>query len=185
MPVVAFSVIEDRYGIVAGLIAGMVFGVGEIVWERVSAGRVSAMTWAGNGLVLILGAVSLFTGSGIWFKLQPSLIEGVMAVVLWGSVLVKRPLLVEMARKQGAPVLEIPIVFRSLRGFTLRLGIFFAAHAILAAWAALHWSTAAWAALKGIGFTLTMILYGVAESAVLRYRIAQLKTRQAKPHPNP
>src|SRR5262249_2106795 len=143
IPVVAFTVIEDAYGTVAGLVAGMVFGVGEILWEWRAQGKVDPMTWGGNGLILVMGGISLATGSGIWFKLQPSLIEGVMAALLWGSVALRRPLLVAMARKQGT-LIENPLVIGVLSGFTLRLGIFFAAHAALAAWAALHWSTAAW-----------------------------------------
>jgi intracellular septation protein len=58
---------------------------------------------------------------------------------------------------------------------TLRIGVFFALHAALAAWAALCWSTTAWAALKGVGFTLSMLVYVVAETVLLRYRIAQSK----------
>ena len=73
-PVIAFTVIEERYGVVAGLIAGMVFGVGEIVYEFFSQRKVSTMTWIGNGLILVLGGISLFFKEGIWFKLQPAIL---------------------------------------------------------------------------------------------------------------
>ena len=39
LPVIAFSVIEDRFGTVWGLIAGMVFGGGEIIWEWRTLGK--------------------------------------------------------------------------------------------------------------------------------------------------
>ena len=59
---------------------------------------------------------------------------------------------------------------------TARLGVFFAARTRgLATWAALKWSTAAWAALKGVGFTVSVVLYMVVESAYLRYRIGLWK----------
>jgi intracellular septation protein len=173
LPVIAFTVIEDQYGIVAGLVAGMVFGMGEILWEWRTRGKVDPMTWGGNGLILVMGGISLVTQDGIWFKLQPSIIEVAMALMLWGSVVLGRPFLVAAARKQGAPVDQNPLLFQALRGFTWRMGAFFALHAGLAAWAAIHWSTAAWAMLKGIGFTVSMVVYGVAESLVLRYRIAK------------
>lgn len=195
IPVVAFSVIEDRYGTVWGLIAGMVFGVGEIGYEWWTQRRVDAMTWGGNGLLLVLGGVSLVTQEGIWFKLQPGLIEAAMAVALWVSVLLGKPILTAALRKQlalqarqaqaqanppgvvsaqvASPPEIAPVLARALAGMTVRVGVFFALHAALATWAALYWSTAAWAALKGIGFTLSMIVYMVAESFLLRYRIAQ------------
>ena len=172
IPVIAFSVIEDRYGTVWGLVAGMVFGVGEIVYEKWTRKRVDPLTWGGNGMILVLGGVSLVTQDGIWFKLQPSLIEAAMAFTLWGSVALGKPLLVSMLRKQMSVEIA-PVLRQALSGMSWRLGVFFALHAVLATWAALYWSTAAWAALKGIGLTLSMIVYMVVESLVLRYRIAQ------------
>jgi intracellular septation protein len=179
LPVIAFSVIEDRYGTLWGLVAGMVFGVGEIVYERVKLGKVDAFTWAGNGMILVLGAVSLVTNEGIWFKLQPAIIEAVTAVIFCGSVLIKRPLMAGLLKKQLAAqqatspqALELaPWLIPLLSGTTFRFGLFFGAHAALATWAAIHWSTAAWAALKGIGFTVTLIAYGLAEAWLLRVRV--------------
>lgn len=182
LPVVAFTAIEEYYGILWGLVAGMVFGAGEIFWEWHSQRRVESMTWAGNGMILVLGFVSLFTQEGIWFKLQPALIEAVMAVILVGSVVVGKPLMnafMAKAMKQqgvqvdlgGPPGSRGHLVARALSGMTARLGFFFALHAALATWAALHWSTTAWALLKGVGFTVSTLLYVLGESLVLRGRI--------------
>lgn len=185
LPVIAFTVIEEQYGTLWGLVAGMVFGLGEILYEWRTQGRVDPMTWGGNGLILVLGGVSLVTQEGIWFKLQPSLIEAAMALALWLSVLMGRPILVSVLKKQmamqGNPVEILPIVAQALRGMTVRVGVFFALHAGLAAWAALQWTTSAWALLKGIGFTVSMVVYMVAESLLLRYRIAQSKIKGPAP----
>ncbi|MCM2323974.1 MAG: septation protein IspZ [Oligoflexia bacterium] len=175
LPVVAFTVIEESYGIVWGVVAGMVFGVGEIAWERLKVGRVSPVTYGGNGMILVLGGVSLLTQEGIWFKLQPALIEALMALALWGSVLAGRPLMSLMAEKQ-LPAHAAPAAvarFRSLMGgMTVRFGAFFGAHASLATWAAFEWSTRAWGLLKGVGFTVSFLVYVLAEGLLLRYRIA-------------
>ncbi len=180
LPVIAFTVIEEVYGTVAGLIAGMIFGVGEIVWEWRTQGRVDPITWGGNALLLVLGAVSLFTNEGIWFKLQPSILEGAMTAALWGSWILKKPLLLAMSRKQGAVPEGAPPEFKAIlesgmSGMTLRLGVFFALHSALAVWAALHWSTAAWAALKGVGLTASLVVYMLVETLLLRYRVAKWK----------
>jgi intracellular septation protein len=180
LPVIAFTVIEEVYGTVAGLIAGMVFGVGEILWEYRTRGQVDPITWGGNALILVLGGISLFTNEGVWFKLQPALLEIAMTAALWGSWLLKKPLLLAMSRKQGGLPEGIPLEMRQtmeegMSGLTLRLGVFFALHAALAVWAALHWSTAAWAILKGVGLTVSLMVYLVVETLLLRYRVAKWK----------
>src|SRR4051812_8922273 len=93
LPVIIFTVIEEYYGTLWGLVAGMIFGVGEILWELYSRGKVDSMTWGGNGILLVLGGISLITQEGLWFKLQPALIEIAFAGILWGSLFLKKSLL--------------------------------------------------------------------------------------------
>ncbi len=180
LPVILFAVIEDYFGTLWGLVVGMVFGVGEILWEYWVERTVSAITWGGNGMLLLLGGVSLVTDSGIWFKLQPAILEAVFTGVLWGSWLSNKPFLFLMMQKQGGFSGDFeqklkPGALDVLRdGFsvmTLRMGFFFAIHAVLAVWAALFWSTSAWATLKGVGLTLSLLAYMVVESLVLRFKL--------------
>lgn len=171
LPVLAFTLIEEYYGTVAGLIAGMVFGVGEICYELYKYKKVQKITWIGNGLLLGLGAVSLISSEGIWFKLQPALMEGIFALILWGSVLMGKPLLSYLAEQQGHQLPDL--VKKGMKGITLRTGFFFAIHTGLAVWAALAWSTTAWALLKGLGLTISFVVYLVAEMIFLRRAIVK------------
>lgn len=168
LPVIAFTVIEEKYGTVAGIIAGMVFGVGEILWEIIAYRKVSAITWGGNALILVLGFISLKANEGIWFKLQPSIMEAVFSLVFIGSTLMGRPLLLALSEKQGQKITDSMRAF--FPGLNFRIGLFFAAHAALATWAAFYWSTSAWAILKGVGFTLSFIAYMVLEMLWMRRR---------------
>lgn len=169
LPAIAFTIIEEKYGVIAGLIAGMTFGVGEILFEIIRHHKVATMTWIGNGLLLALGGISLVSNEGIWFKLQPALIEGAFAIALWGSCLLKKPLLSVVAEKQGQTfpdAIKIKLV-----GITWRTGVFFAIHTGLAIWAALDWSTTNWALLKGVGLTVSFIIYLGAEFFYLRKNV--------------
>lgn len=175
LPVIAFTVIEEKYGTMAGLIAGMIFGFGEIVYELIKYKKVSGMTWFGNGLLLAMGAISIWTNEGIWFKLQPAIMEAAFALALWISWLIKKPLLKWMMLQQKQ---ELPEILQArLSGMTLRLGFFFAIHAGLAVWAAYDWSTTNWALLKGVGLTVSMIVYMLLEAFALR-RIVQKREPQ-------
>ena len=175
LPVLVFTLVEEIYGTLWGLIVGMIFGVGEILHERIRYGKVDGITWFGNGILLVLGGVSLATQEGIWFKLQPALIEVGMGALLIGSWIVGKPFLGLMARKQKT-LDQLPPSVRerfgqALSGLTLRLAIFFWLHAALATYAALYWSTRAWALLKGVGFTVSMLLYMLVEILVLRAQV--------------
>lgn len=173
LPVIAFTVIEENYGVIAGLIAGMIFGVGEILFEMIKHRKVATMTWIGNGLLLALGGISLLSSEGIWFKLQPAIMEAAFALVLWGSCLMKKPLIVVMGEKQGQQFPDL--LKRKLTGVTWRTGLFLALHAALATWAAFDWSTTHWALLKGVGFTLSFIMYLAAEVFYLRRAVRNIK----------
>lgn len=169
LPIIAFTVIEEKYGPKAGLIAGLIFGGGEIIYELVRYRKVALTTWIGNGLILGLGSISLFFNDGIWFKLQPAIMEFGMFAFLLGSWALKKPFLQIMAEKQNPDM--PPLLKANLSGITLRLSIFFLIHAVIATHAALYWSTEAWAYLKGIGLTVSMIVYMIAEIFIIRRKI--------------
>lgn len=176
LPVIAFTLIEEYYGVIPGLIAGMIFGFGEICWELYKHKKVQTLTWIGNGLLLALGGISLISAEGIWFKLQPALMEGLFALFMWGSLIVKKPLLVYLAEKQGHEF--PPIIKERMKGITFRSGCFFAIHTGLAIWAALHWSTTNWALLKGVGVTVSFVIYLGLEVLLLRKTAKELQRQQ-------
>ncbi len=168
LPLVAFAVIEDQYGTLAGIIAGMVFGLGEVLYEYVTQKKISTITWVSNLMILILGGLSLVSSDGIWFKLQPALFEGFFVLFLWGSLLAKKNILVLMAEKQGQVMPEF--LHPKMKGFAFRLGLFFLAHTVLAVWSSFFWTTAHWALLKGVGLPTSMVIYVVAEMLIIRRR---------------
>ena len=173
LPVIAFTVIEEYYGVIYGLIAGMIFGFGEICFELYKYKKIQKITLIGNGLLIGLGLISLISSEGIWFKLQPAIMEAIFALFLWASVLFKKPALVYLAEQQGH---QFPEPIKShMNGLTFRMGLFFAIQAALAVWAALDWTTTNWALLKGVGLTVSFILYLVIEGFFLRRSV--LKTR--------
>lgn len=179
VPVILFTVIEEIYGVLWGLVAGMAFGICEVLYEWKRYGRVGKLTWFGNGLILGLGSISLLTREGLWFKLQPAVMEVIMGTMCVVSVLIGKPFMVWMAREQGLiEKIEVPLrarFERELGFFTMRMGIFFLLASTVATWSALYWSTRAWALTKGVGFTVAMLVYAVIEAFYMKYRMERLK----------
>jgi intracellular septation protein len=161
LPVAAFALVEQFYGTMGGLIAGIIFGTGEIIYEYVRDKKVSGITLASNVLVLILGLVSLWEGSGVWFKLQPAVLLVAFAVLLFATSLTGKPFLLALALKQNP---NLPDLAKTrISGMNFRLGFVFLAIAGLSVEAAIHWSTAAWATLKAVGVPVILVLYMVGE----------------------
>jgi intracellular septation protein len=182
LPVILFTVIEEKYGTIAGLIAGMIFGFGEIIYEIVRFKKVNTITWVGNGMILVLGAISLFTNEGYWFKLQPAIFEFLFFGFLLFSWVMRKPFLQIMSEKQNPNLPEI--VKQRLSGITLRLSFFFLFHALLATYAAFYWSTESWAILKGVGLTVSMILYMLIEGYLIRRSAQKIAAENSNLKPN-
>ncbi len=183
LPLIIYTFVEEYYGTFWGLICGMVFGVGEILYEKLKLGKVEWLTWLGNGLLLFFGGISLLTSEGVWFKLQPAILEAVMGGGMLFSHIVKKPFMVTMARKQNLfgqfPEPIRPLMEEQLAGFNFRCAFFFFIHAAIATWAAFHWSTRAWVILKGVGFTGTFFIYGVLEMIAIRKKIKKLVVKKS------
>jgi intracellular septation protein len=168
LPIVAFALVEQIYGTVGGVIAGVVFGGGEILWEYNRLGKVQGITWLSNALVLVLGLASIWENNGVFFKLQPAVFMVVFAVIFLGSSALGKPFMLEAAKKQNPNLPEQIIPF--FRGLNVRLGFLFIALAGLSVYSALYWSTAAWASLKAVGLPAILLVYMVCEMAWMRLR---------------
>jgi len=166
IPLAGYAIIENEYGPFWGTVAGMVLGVGEIAYEYYREKKVSKLTWGSNAMILVLGVVTIFTNEGFWFKLQPTIFELLFAFMLWGSLFMKKNLFIAMAEKQGSKIPEE--VKPRMSGVCFRVGVLMFIHALLNVWAAFYWSTSAWIFLKGLGLTLSMLVYMVIEGLFLR-----------------
>ncbi len=166
LPVLAFTWLEDQYGIFWGVVGGMVFSLGEIGFEYWQDKRVSTISWIAAVAILVLGSVSMIAQDGIWYKLQPAIFEGAMALTIFALGLRGRPFLLWLMeqQKQTPPEFLRP----RFKNISWRLGCFFSLHTGLAIWAAISWSTRDWAILKGVGFITSFILYFGVEIYFLR-----------------
>ncbi len=166
LPIAAFALVEQIYGTIGGVIAGVVFGGGEIIWEHWRLGKVQGITWLSNSLVLVLGVASIWEGNGVFFKLQPAVFMFVFALIFLISSLIGKPFLVEMSKKQN-PDLS-PQILQRFRGINTRLGFFFLFLVALSAHSAFYWSTASWAALKAVGLPALTGVFVVLEVLWIR-----------------
>ena len=168
LPILAFALVEEFYGTIGGLIAGIVFGAGEMIYEWIRFRKIQGITIAANLLVIGLGSISLIEEDSRLFKLQPAILLFAFAALLLGSSLLKKPFLVELAKKQmpTAPA----IALQKMSAMNWRAGLFMIGLALISVRAAYTWTTAEWAFFKGIGTPLLLAIYLGAEILVARWR---------------
>lgn len=183
IPLILFTVVEEWGGLTWALILSVVYALGEIGWEFGKYRQVSKLTLFSNFMVVSLSFVSYLTQDGLWFKLQPAILETFFALILIGSFLIKKPLLISMMQAQGQTMNEIMIPFFS--GLTFRMGLFFMAQAGLAVYASLNWSTEVWAFLKSIGLFIMMIVYMFLEVIIFKIRQSRVSLPPLSPSPSP
>lgn len=169
IPIIAFTLIDEKYGPVWGTIAGLIFGLGEVAFEYHREKKVSLITGLSNFFILIMGLVTIWTQEGFWFKMQPAILLLIFALFLLFSSFRGKPFILALAEKQKQTFPEPLRPFMS--GLNTRLGFFFLALTALSVWAALHWSTESWAILKGIGTPALLFLYMLVEILFFRLRM--------------
>ncbi|HVK61252.1 MAG TPA: septation protein IspZ [Bdellovibrionales bacterium] len=167
LPVIAFTIVEEYYGIMWGTVAGMVFGIGEVLFEKFKNGRVAGITWFSNAMILVLGGVSLIANDGVWFKMQPAILLYVFGFAVVGSSFMNKPVMLEMTLKQNPNLPEHAVSY--VKGLNTRLGLALVAMGALSTWAALAWSTEAWAFLKSIGVMIILAAYFGGEIAFRKW----------------
>lgn len=174
VPVILFTIVEEWGGLTWALILSVVYAIGEFSWEWFRFRSLSKMTLFSNLMIVGLSGVSYMTQEGMWFKLQPAILELVFAIILMGSYFLKKPLLLTMMIQQGHKPNEILKIF--FNGLTLRMGFFFLFQSGLAVYASIYWSTEVWAFLKSLGVLLMMVLYMIIEIFIFRWRNQALLT---------
>lgn len=166
LPLVLFWIVEEFFGLKVALVVGCVAAVLELGLEKYFKKRISFMTWASNGLILGLGAVSLWMNSGLAFKLQPMVMELSMAALMAVLRLTGgEPFMLRVMRDApfGKPgqkefLLKQPWFTQRLQALDTHFILFLVCHGLAVGWAAVWGSTRLWILLKGVLFYVLMVL---------------------------
>jgi len=171
LPILIFTFVEEVYGVFWGSIAGIVFSLGEVLYEKFFIGQVQKITWVSFFFILILGGVSVLTQDGFWFKVQTAILQGILGVILIGSFLMKKPLIVTLANAQGL-FEKVPeqkdFLEKSFGRLTFRLGFYFIFLGGVSAWIAFEASTRFFSFWKSLGLPIALMGYMLIEIFFMR-----------------
>jgi intracellular septation protein len=134
----------------------------QIGWLLARRKKVDTMLWVSLGLVTVLGGLTVWFHNDTFIKWKPTLLYGVMGLVLWGSqTIFGKNLLQALLGAQ----MELPAaIWRSLN--LMWIG-FFAFLGLLNLYVAYHYETATWVNFKVFGTTGLLLLFTLVQGLYL------------------
>jgi intracellular septation protein A len=186
VPVVIFWFVEDKFGTVWGLIAAIVWAIGECIYEYAKNRRVDGLTLFSTGLVVVLGGLGALLDKSILFKFQPVIMEVVFAgILVWGGR-GGEPLLLKMAKKTRPEIFANPhpVILEAqtkmMKRLTRNLIVVLIIHSILLSYVAVKGTTGQWAFWKGVGFNVFVLLWAFSEFLIMRMKNKKPSVSQAE-----
>ena len=149
LPLFAYLGAELFFGETVGLFVGIGLGVAEFLFRLIKDKKADLFALAETILLAAMGALSLFSGNSIFFRLKPAITEGIMALGMAVLLFLPAQILKAYFSRQVKGIKFGEEAMKSLRkNVVLILGILLL-HTGLTIWAALAASAAIWAFVSG------------------------------------
>ncbi len=162
-PILVFIAVEELFGTVAGMMVAILVTLAQALIARRSTGSWDGLILVDLLLISALGGVSLLSGSDLFFKLKPAILQGVLGLFLGGAALARGPVLERMVARQMRDLRLNRHQVARMRRLCLELSLLTLAHAALIAWCAFFASNRVWAFASGGLFYLLVGAFALRE----------------------
>ena len=92
-PLAIFFIFYTRSGLQASILPLMIATVIAVLFSYILEKKIPIMPTVGAGIVLIFGGLTIYFDNEVFIKMKPTIINLVFAVILYGGMLVRKPLL--------------------------------------------------------------------------------------------
>ncbi len=92
-PLAVFFIFYTRSGLQASILPFMIATVIAVLFSYVLEKKIPIMPTVGAGIVLIFGGLTIYFDNEVFFKMKPTIINLLFAIILYGGMLIKKPLL--------------------------------------------------------------------------------------------
>ena len=92
-PLAVFFIFYTRSGLQASILPLMIATVIAVLFSYVLEKKIPIMPTVGAGIVLIFGGLTIYFDNEVFIKMKPTIINLIFAIILYGGMLVKKPLL--------------------------------------------------------------------------------------------
>ena len=136
--------------------------LGQVAWLKLRGRRVDKMLWVTLGVVVVLGAATVYFHNETFIKWKPSVLYWLMGTTLWLSPLLTGRNLIRALMSQ-----HIALPDRIWHRLNFAWVAFFALMGLLNLWVAYSFSTDTWVNFKLFGGVGLMLLFTLAQGLVL------------------
>jgi len=92
-PLAVFFIFYTRSGLQASILPFMVATVISVLFSYILEKKIPIMPTVGAGIVLLFGGLTIYFDNDVFFKMKPTIINLLFAVILYGGILINKPLL--------------------------------------------------------------------------------------------
>ena len=92
-PLAVFFIFYTRSGLQASILPLMIATVIAVLFSYTLEKKIPIMPTVGAGIVLIFGGLTIYFDNEVFIKMKPTIINLIFAIILYGGMLVKKPLL--------------------------------------------------------------------------------------------
>ncbi len=169
VPLIGFWLIEQYYGLDAGVVAAIVLALGEVIWVYAKEKRFEPLASWSAVLVILMGIISWQLQSDVFLRLKPAIFEMIFALLFLISSILKKPFMLIMARKQWGDMALHSFQMNYLSGVNWRMGVFFLLHVFMIIYASFFLSMNQWLFITGPFFYILLVLYFALEFFYSRF----------------
>ena len=92
-PLAVFFIFYTRSGLQASILPFMVATVIAVLFSYILEKKIPIMPTVGAGIVLLFGGLTIYFDNDVFFKMKPTIINLLFAVILYGGIVLNKPLL--------------------------------------------------------------------------------------------
>ena len=92
-PLAVFFIFYTRSGLQASILPFMLATVIAVILSYILEKKIPIMPTVGAGIVLLFGGLTIYFDNDVFFKMKPTIINVLFAVILYGGILINKPLL--------------------------------------------------------------------------------------------
>ena len=92
-PLAVFFIFYTRSGLQASILPFMVATVIAVLFSYILEKKIPIMPTVGAGIVLLFGGLTIYFDNDVFFKMKPTIINFLFAFILYGGILINKPLL--------------------------------------------------------------------------------------------
>jgi intracellular septation protein A len=166
IPTALFLLLLNTAGVSAAIVGGFVWTMSVIVVRRSLGRRIPTMVLVGVGVLLVRTLLSLATGSSFLYFLQPTLGTGTIGLVMLGSALLGRPLVLRLARDfcpLPADTMGDPHLRRFFVGISFFWGVTQLLNAAVTLWLLVSLSVSTYVVTRtAMSWSLTIVGIGIS-----------------------